>query len=332
MAAKIANTTNELFSFNSGDVLFVLHMTPNNIENFAICEETYSLSKKITFHTKCVALLEGVTDNLKTAKHMRTIREFSENVDIRGFKIWSRMRKILQKNKVQTIPVLGGFQNVLTVPDEVAIADFAVTGSSGWVVKNNLISALIRKNPLPPERIQQLQEELEKLEKKYNNLFSNNHLKEMAGKILWDGWREVGVNMLALQEGEEWVRITNGDKTYGFNSMEEVGANEEGLLRYECQARRRTVYYKPIPENSADVIFNDKSRWLVFFESYPDSEFVPILLAEEVSVEYLKGLEIIAQRVISKELILKKINSDNETIILEKKIATIKKTLSREKQ
>jgi hypothetical protein len=139
-----------VIALRKGEAFFVKYMIPEGVENFI--EGEPSSSRKIA-KMRVVAVVEGLHASGMGCKHMRFIRadrahEGVESIDFVTPKAWPKLRVALKHANVPTTHVAGGFDNAVAYNDEVAVPDYSMSGSRGWIVQKREIGRYL--DALPP--------------------------------------------------------------------------------------------------------------------------------------------------------------------------------------
>jgi hypothetical protein len=139
-----------LLSVAKGEVFFANHLVPEGTERFAKVESLEGGSKKIIAEIDILAVVEGLHSSIKGAKHVRFVREKKEGKGLKfvGFKPFPKMRAALRHAGVEPLHAPGGFENFVIYDDEVAVPDFSMSGTKGWIVPRKEIAGYLKG--LPP--------------------------------------------------------------------------------------------------------------------------------------------------------------------------------------
>jgi len=136
-----------------GETIWVRHLVGETVEGFSRIEPDKG-SNKITFKQDCLIVVEDVSQNLKTVKHLRFARQFREGKNLADLenkiKIWPKLRVALGQyaDGYDYLHVPGGLEYAVAYSDEIIVADYSIKGSHGWIVKKSAIGDILKK--LPP--------------------------------------------------------------------------------------------------------------------------------------------------------------------------------------
>lgn len=136
-----------------GESFYANHMVPEGIEELVEVEQMENGSRKVTAKVTVIVGAEGVHGSRRGCKHIRFIRSAREDASGLHFAEamkWPRLRVALGFAGLPTVIALGGLQSALVYRDEVAVANFAVSGSSGWIILRKDIGNYLEA--LPPIR------------------------------------------------------------------------------------------------------------------------------------------------------------------------------------
>lgn len=100
-------------------------------------------------------------------KHIRFTRPARENAgepEERNSKRWPRLRLALQKAGTAPLHFIGGFQWIPLYGDEIAINDYSVDGSYGWIVRSRDVPELLETVPLDEKGLKAQKEKVAYLE------------------------------------------------------------------------------------------------------------------------------------------------------------------------
>lgn len=140
-------------ALQKGEVLLVEHMLTKGIEEFAEIkgEIKGELSlKKVVPRQPLILLVENLRE--KRCKHVRFARvdRGAKGLDFARPKPWPRLRVALLHADVSPVHVLGGFENALVYQDEIAIPNYSISGSTGFIIPKREITKYLQS--LPPLR------------------------------------------------------------------------------------------------------------------------------------------------------------------------------------
>jgi len=133
-----------VISISKGDYFFSKYMIPNGTEKFAEVERMENGSTKLVAKEDLVAVVEGLHNSHLGCKHIRFLRadrkaEGAKGLDFVQPKAWPRLRVALRHSKVPTVHAQGGFENAVAYSDEMAVPDYSMSGSSGWIIRRKNI-------------------------------------------------------------------------------------------------------------------------------------------------------------------------------------------------
>lgn len=108
-------------------------------------------SKLVNFHEDTLAVVEKFNPRKNHCKHLRFARpdRHARGLAIGQDRSWPRLRKALQHIGLPTASALGGFSYVLSYVDEMAVQNFSMSGSKGWIIQKRDIGRYLAA--LPPE-------------------------------------------------------------------------------------------------------------------------------------------------------------------------------------
>lgn len=121
------------------EIFFAKYLVPEGTDNFAEVEPVNG-SAKLTPRVDVIAVVEGLHTSRCGCKHVRFIRPDRRAEGARGLtfvepKTWPRMRAALRHAGIPTLHAPGGFNEVVVgYSDEVAVADYSMAGSHGWII------------------------------------------------------------------------------------------------------------------------------------------------------------------------------------------------------
>ncbi len=138
-----------LLSVAKGEVFFANHLVPEGIERFAKMEALEGGSKKITAKIDILAVVEGLHSSTKGAKHVRFIRPNRKGRGLKfaEFKPFPRLRAALWHEVMKPLHAPGGFESFVVYDDEIAVPDFSMSGTKGWIVQRKDIAGLLKRLP-----------------------------------------------------------------------------------------------------------------------------------------------------------------------------------------
>jgi hypothetical protein len=310
----------EVLQIAAGQRIYIRHMVGETAKPLAEIEQVEG-SALLTFHTDTVVVVEGLSQNGLTAKHLRFARKDRKKRGLHFAQVtmWPRLRRILKEKDRFNVP--GGLEYIVAYPDEIVVADYSMSGSHGWLIHKEEIGGLLAENPLSKDQLKKLSDDLAKLEKEYEGFFTDEKIRE-SGNYLLNSFHE-----------NWWTQITifwedGSQKTFGFNGMEE---NKEGDLEYHSRGWSRYVSYKSIPVGVSDIVYNENYRWQSLFDHEPLSR--QIAGFQRVKVEFMggnDGMDIIHIEETSREKIIQYISSKDWVISNREKASRIKRTIERE--
>lgn len=257
-------------SFKKGEKLQVNHIVGSTLGDVANVEEG-----ALVFKTNCLVVLEHYAKRAGVCRHARYAREgdgsqlayapegYRWSYPCQGYYLakltpWPRFRTALQRAGTPRIHIPGGFEYVLLLKGEIAVPDYSMAGSHGWIVKKGEVKELLDEhNPLTQERINILQERLEELKNNYALELSDAKIRERVGGML---------GLYEVSQGVWWVRISvktkKGVETFGFNRM---SSHPEGTM--SASAGYYHWVYRPIPVSiQLDHRYDDMYRWTCLFD------------------------------------------------------------------
>ena len=134
-----------IISLSKGEMFFADFMIPEGIEKLATVEQLKTGSTKIVTTADVVAVVEGLHLSKKGCKHIRFARFAREESQIRVLKtmIWPKLRLALHNAGVERSHQQGGFHEVIGYGDEIAVADYGLSGSHGWIIRRQKIRSLL---------------------------------------------------------------------------------------------------------------------------------------------------------------------------------------------
>lgn len=152
-----------LASFEAGETIFVRHIVADVPEELGtVSPVAGSKSSQVVFHQAVLALVEEPSANGLTVKHLRFVREDrgrragggldpategARNGSISAVRIWPRLRAALRHAQLPRVVIPGGFVPII-YRDEMAVADYSVDGSGGWIIPRKDIDRYLAS--LPP--------------------------------------------------------------------------------------------------------------------------------------------------------------------------------------
>ncbi len=141
-----------VIGISKGDYFYSKYMIPNGTEELAEVERMENGSTKITAKTDLIAVVEGLHNSHLGAKHIRFFRtdrraEGAKGLDFVQPKTWPRLRVALRHSQVPTVHAQGGFENIVAYSDEMAVPDYSVSGSGGWIVRRKEIKKYLDALP-----------------------------------------------------------------------------------------------------------------------------------------------------------------------------------------
>ena len=139
-------------SISKGDHFFSKYMIPNGTEEFAEVERMENGSTKLVAKEDLVAVVEGLHGSHLGAKHVRFLRadrkaEGAKGLDFVQPKAWPRLRVALRHAGESTVHAQGGFENAVAYSDEMAVPDYSMSGSSGWIIRRKNIGKYLDALP-----------------------------------------------------------------------------------------------------------------------------------------------------------------------------------------
>lgn len=151
LKVDLGNRTNlEIISIRKGEMLKVWYML-SILDNSAEVKYVDDGPKEVTFREDSLAVVEKFNPRKGWCKHIRFARRDrrARGLAIGQTKSWPRLRKALQQAELPKMVALGGFDNCLTYADEMAVCDFSMSGSGGWIIPKRDIGRFL--DALPPE-------------------------------------------------------------------------------------------------------------------------------------------------------------------------------------
>lgn len=132
--------------------LFIRHIVADTAATVAVVEKVDGGSTLLTFEINSLVVVEDLHENGLTAKHLRFARPIRLGVgDLHSeVKVWPRLRAALHHAGREPIRVPGGLKYALAYRDEMIVADYAMSGSGGWIIRRKEIESLFKT--LPPVR------------------------------------------------------------------------------------------------------------------------------------------------------------------------------------
>jgi hypothetical protein len=251
-----------------GARFYAKFMTPEGIEDFATIKRMENGSAKLVFTKDSILDVEELHPNHITCKHIRFIRERRQKSGLHWelAKQWSRLRAALCQTEA-THHYCGGFASIPLYGDEIAVKNYAVSGSSGWIILRKDIDSYLATVPFSDEKIQQLTARADALEAELENIFSDESLRQAAGGY---SWFEANMACLprAIDDAKEWIKVVvhfdgSNNKSFGYNSLRE---NPDGDLSYYARGWCKDVRYKSLPQGAVDVPI-DSYRYLGLFDN-----------------------------------------------------------------
>lgn len=157
-----AGNNAQVMVFDQGEILLVKYIVGYVESGVAIVEEKEGSYTKLTFLKNVVLVAEGYENRMgmQMCKHLRFTREavkkslnwVKENPNcwfdpaecyLADVHPWPRMRKALKNLGVPTIHIPGGFELVVAYDDEVAVPDYSMSGSHGWIIPKREIPRIL---------------------------------------------------------------------------------------------------------------------------------------------------------------------------------------------
>ncbi len=144
---------NAVIGIDEGETFFANFMTPEGIENFTEVEQLERGSTRIKAKAALIMVVEGLHESKHGCKHIRFVRFDRRSEGAHGLngieeKKWPRLRAALCHCEVSRIHAQGGFGQAVAYSDEMAVPDYSMSGSWGWIVKRNDIEKYL--DALPP--------------------------------------------------------------------------------------------------------------------------------------------------------------------------------------
>jgi len=143
---------NTVIGVGQGETFFASFMIPEGIENFGKIERVMRGATKIKAKSALIMVVEGLHPSKQGCKHIRFVRldRGSEGAGLATIeeKKWPRLRVALKHSNVPRIHVQGGFGQAVAYSDELAVPDYSMSGSWGWIVRREDIAKYL--NALPP--------------------------------------------------------------------------------------------------------------------------------------------------------------------------------------
>jgi len=144
----------EVVSLKKGEIFFVRHIIPDGVDRLVRVSEANN-GVRLAAKADILLVAEGVTESLRSARHVRFIRKSrrgASNLMFVSEKPWPRLRAALLYSGVQPVRVPGGFSRAILYGDEIAVPNFSVSGSSGWIIRRcDIQNYLNAMPPLPDE-------------------------------------------------------------------------------------------------------------------------------------------------------------------------------------
>ncbi len=118
------------------EVFYTENIIPEGVDGLVKQETTGNGSTRITATENLILVAEKFHRSGQGAKHIRYIRpdRQTEGLHFAEFKPFPRARSALKKANRPRVHVPGGLHNLVIYRDEIAVPDFAVKGSHGWIV------------------------------------------------------------------------------------------------------------------------------------------------------------------------------------------------------
>lgn len=143
----------EIIGLTKGETFFANYMIPDGTDEFAEVEHMENGSTKLKVKIDVVAVVEGLHKSRRGCKHIRHIRadrkaEGASGLDFVQPKAWPRLRVALRHAGVPSVHVSGGFPLSVAYGDELAVPDYSMSGSHGWVIRRRDIGGYL--DSLPP--------------------------------------------------------------------------------------------------------------------------------------------------------------------------------------
>jgi len=290
----------------------------------------------VTFKKDALVLVSELSADLRYAKHLRFAREDRHLVGLTlASRNWPRIRRALKEMGIEPTHMPGGFCPVV-YPDEIAIDNFSMSGSTGWIISKRLLRDILKANPMSEATKAKLVEDLKFAEQQYRDYTSDAKVRELAGMMLSEVWRP---------NSTWWTRVTvvmaEGIKTFGYNCMEEASG---GSLSYYARGWGRTVNYRPIPEGASLVVEDTNYRWQDLFDGRSvflhDVNANDDLYSQQVAhffsaqVEYMggeDGLQVLAVHgPLTYEQVLAELKKKDYVVGVLARAGQLRKTLQRE--
>lgn len=140
----------DVIGLAKGESFFANFMIPEGIEEFTEVSRTEKGSAKLKTKAYTVAVVEGLHQSGRGCKHVRFIRAGRGNAGELDFvqpKAWPRLRVALGHAGVQTVHVQGGFEGAVAYGDEIAVPNYSMSGSSGWIIRRKDIGKYLDALP-----------------------------------------------------------------------------------------------------------------------------------------------------------------------------------------
>lgn len=131
----------------AGEPFYVRRMIPSDIGEVADVNGGDQVVPRIAI----VAVVEGLDADGRGAFHMRFARAARADAGHLAFvkpEPWPLARRALQHAKVASAHALGGFRGAVAYSDEIAIPDYNMSGSRGWILRRSEVQSYIKA--LPP--------------------------------------------------------------------------------------------------------------------------------------------------------------------------------------
>lgn len=241
--------------------LKVRYMLPDGCENFAeIMENKNGKGSTLIFNKDCIIMPEDLSADSKKAMHLRFVRADRKQERAKGLKYgriqqWNRLRKALKSENMQKFHYLGGFTMVPIYQDEIAVADYKVQGSTGWIVNKKEINPLLKKYPLSNSELEKIKADLLEAKNRLDKLENDySDFNEQVSHYLWIE-KHQNCEPRGHWNSYEVIQDNGQNLLYGKNNVIE---DENGDLSVYCRGWGRDVKYKSIPENvnAIDMIEN----------------------------------------------------------------------------
>jgi hypothetical protein len=144
-----SNSSVSAILIEAGEPFYVRRMKPDNLGELA----EINGGDQVVPRTAIIAVVEDLRPSGRSAFHMRFVRSARADAGQPAFvtvKQWQRARAAMRHAGVKPTRALGGFGYAVAYPDEIAVPDFSVSGSGGWILPRRQIGKNLDALPAIP--------------------------------------------------------------------------------------------------------------------------------------------------------------------------------------